>query len=112
VEDLDKIQAIKLNNAVLNNVTSLVEAVFPAKYLPFTVNKTLLRSLKDVYGKNGWIGPALGLESTTAEWFNGIGKFKVHALVTSTDTFNGIANALVAKRQIHLRRWWCVMKTT
>jgi hypothetical protein len=107
VEDLDKILAIELNNAVLDDVTSLVEAVFPDKYLPFAVNKTLLRSLKDVYGKNGWIGPALGSESTTAEWLNGIGKFKIHALVTSTDTFNGIANALVAKRQIHLRRRWC-----
>jgi len=63
--------------------------------------------LKDIYGNNGWIGPALGLESTTAEWLNGIGKFKVHALVTSTDTFNGIANALVTKRQIHLHRQWC-----
>ena len=112
MEDLDKILAIELRDAIIYEATSLVEAVFPDKYLPLAINKKLLQSLKTVYGKNGWIKPATDSEPSSAKWLNRIGKFKVHALVTSADTFNGIANALAKKCSICLRRRWCSSKHT
>ena len=51
VEDLNKILAIELKETILFKVTSLVEAVFPDKYLPLPINEDALQSLTAVYGK-------------------------------------------------------------
>jgi hypothetical protein len=110
VEDLDKILAIELKEAILFKATSLVEAVFPDKYLPLPINEDVLQSLTAVYGKNGWIEPATNTESSSAKWLNRVGKFKVHPLVYFTDTFNGIGNAFAKKFHIRLRRRWCSTK--
>jgi hypothetical protein len=81
VEDLDKILAIELRDAHIHDVTSLVEIVFPDKFLPFAISDKLLQSLKTVYGKNGWIEPATNSESHCADWLNRIGKFKAHVQI-------------------------------
>jgi Fungal protein kinase len=112
VDDLNKILAIELRDAKLKDATSLVDAVFPDKYLPFVVDDNLLQSLKSVYGKNGWIEPATNAEPSSADWLNRIGKFKVHALIYFTDTFDGIANALAKKSRTRLRRRWCASNCT
>lgn len=44
MEDLDKILAIELREAILFKATSLVEAVFPDKYLPLPINEDIVDS--------------------------------------------------------------------
>jgi hypothetical protein len=77
VNDLNKIMEIELKDSIINNVTNLVETVFPNKCLPFCVDRSLLKSLSNVYGRNGWINPPNATEPAHAEWLNCIGNRQV-----------------------------------
>jgi hypothetical protein len=73
VQDLNKMMQIELQDAILKDVTELVDTIFPDKDLPFYVGTNLLQSLTGVYGANGWINPPDATESAHADWLNLIG---------------------------------------
>ena len=68
---------IELKDSIINNVANLIETVFLNKDIPCYVDRSLLKSLSNVHGCNGWINPPNVTELAHAEWLNCIGNCQV-----------------------------------
>jgi hypothetical protein len=76
VDHLNKLLDIELEDALISDGSHLVEAIFPDRRLPFTVDEDLLHSLTTVYSSGRWITiPQQHSEPRYATWMNNIGLY-------------------------------------
>jgi hypothetical protein len=76
VVDLDRILDIELKDSIIPNAKNLITTIFPDEYLPFKVDKKLLRSIK-LHKSNRWTNVPAPTEVPFADWLNSIGNHQI-----------------------------------